>query len=587
MRTIVVPTRTTTLLSVSSRQKSRHVTARSLTTTSPLLRAAAVDHEDILRAQHSAATTTYPLVEQTGRENVVVLGSGWGGYVFSRRLSPKKYSCTVVSPRSYFVFTPLLTDTAAGNLDFSSIVEPVRSRRAKVDYLQAAARSVDFDRKVVVCEASVVKRGVTQSPRLEEREDAKELTKGPITGGRPCPPRYLKWEEGQVFEVPYDKLVITVGAVSQTFHTPGVRENAMFFKDVGDAHRVKRRVRECFELAVLPTTSEEMQNWLLHFAIVGGGPTGTELAASLRDFILGDMESLYPALKGKPRITVYDVAPRVLSMFDDALSKYAVDTMESQGLIDIKTAHNVEELRWGAPNTEGPHEMDPKGCLTLRTKQEGDVGVGMCVWTTGNAMNPLITHSLTDLDKFPFNSATILGDQKSSPGSVPEDAKWTVKKAFRNGPLLVDGHFRVQLDSRSESGPKRTAILQDVFAIGDNAAPEPGAPPATAQATNQEAKWLAARFNSGAGDRTPAFSFRNMGMLTYLGSAKALMQLPHQTGETGAQQTHLLPEALKGRTAWLVWKVAYLSMNVSWRNRCRIMARWIVNRIFGSDMSSL
>ncbi|KAL1962389.1 hypothetical protein VTN77DRAFT_9728 [Rasamsonia byssochlamydoides] len=510
------------------------------------------------------------------KEKVIVLGSGWGGYIFSRKLSDKKYSCTVVSPRSYFVFTPLLTDTAAGNLDFSSVVEPVRDRKSKVDFIQAAARQIDFKRKVVICEPTIVKSGVTESPRVED--DEREYEEGPDTGSKRPQQHLRQWEQAEPFEVPYDKLVISTGCVSQTFKTPGVRENAMFFRDVGDSKRVKRRVRECFELAVLPTTSEEMQRYLLHFAIVGAGPTGTELAASLHDFIVSEMDKLYPALRGKSRITLYDIAPRVLNMFDESLSRYAMEVMQKEG-IEIKTGHHVQELRWGTPNTDGPHEMDPKGCLTLKTQEEGEVGVGLCVWATGNAMNKFIKYGLNEVKEFPLSSVLLTSGERPS---ATEGSTWHVKKAPRTGALLVDGHFRVQLESSSG----HTAVLQDVFAIGDNSMLETGAPPMTAQAASQEAKWLAERLNQGDLDKAPNFSFRNMGMLAYIGSANALMQIPHELNkENGRQRNRYLPDGLRGRTAWLVWKLAYLSMSMSWRNRVRILFRWMVNRLFGNDVS--
>ncbi|KAL1979543.1 hypothetical protein VTN96DRAFT_5590 [Rasamsonia emersonii] len=512
------------------------------------------------------------------REKVVVLGSGWGGYIFSRRLSDEQYSCTVVSPRSYFVFTPLLTATAAGNLDFSSIVEPVRDLKTRVDFVQAAARAVEFKRKVVICEPTIVRSGVTEQPRVDEPE--REIDDGPDTGSKRGKEHLRQWEEAERFEIPYDKLVIAVGCMSQTFNTPGVRENAMFFRDVGDSKRVKRRVRECFELAILPTTSEEMQRYLLHFAIVGAGPTGTELAATLRDFIVRDMDRLYPALRGKARITLYDIAPKVLSMFDESLSRYAMETMRKEG-IEIKTAHHVQELRWGVPYTDGPHEMDPKGCLTLKTQEEGEVGVGLCVWATGNAMNKFIK-SLDVVKEFPTSSVVLKSGEPPSAVAESSSGAWHVKKAPRTGALLVDGHFRVQLES--EQG--QTAVLQDVFAIGDNAMLETGAPPMTAQAAKQEAKWLAERLNKRDLEKTDNFSFRNMGMLAYIGDANALMQIPHDRWNNGARKINgYLPEGLRGRTAWLVWKLAYLSMSLSWRNRCRILFRWIVNRLFGTDIS--
>ncbi|CAG7952938.1 unnamed protein product [Penicillium salamii] len=504
------------------------------------------------------------------KERVVILGSGWGGYTLSRRLSPKNFSPLIISPRSYFVFTPLLTDAASGSLDFSNIVEPVRDPRAKVDFIQAAARAIDLKKKTILCEATVVKSGVTESPRTEDRE----TEEGPETTNKKPMQDQRLWEQGEIFEVPYDKLVIAVGAVSRTFGTPGVRENAMFFKDIGDAKRVKRRVRECFELAVLPTTTKEMQKHLLNFAIVGAGPTGIELAASLRDFIYDDMMALYPTLDAPPKITLYDVAPQVLSMFDESLSRYAMETMKSEG-IDIKTSHHVKSLRWGPPGASSTHEMDPKRCLTLDTEEEGQVGVGMCVWVTGNAMPKFITQSLGTVD-FPTDSVKTIDG--SSPSANAEQESWKFKKGPRKGPLLVDGHLRVQL--QNEAG--QTAVLQDVFALGDNAMPETGAPPATAQATFQEAKWLASHLNKSDLDQTPSFSFRNMGTMAYIGNERALMQIPHEDDGTTRRY---LPDGIKGRTASLVWKAAYITMSISWRNKFRVAFRWTLNKLFGRDVS--
>ena len=505
------------------------------------------------------------------QERVVILGSGWGGYTLSRALSRSKFSTTVISPRSYFVFTPLLTDSAVGTLNFSEIVEPVRDRKSQVHFIQAAARAVDFKRKVVTCEASVIRSGVTESARVEQNE--REFDEGPEVGPLRGKEDLRKWEAGQIFEVPYDKLVIAVGCVSRTFNTPGVRQNAMFFKDIGDARRVKRRIRECFELAVMPATSPEMRRHLLHMAIVGGGPTGTELAAAICDFIHEDIVKVYPKIREEIRVTLYDVAPRVLSMFDASLSKYAMEIMSREG-VEVKTNHHITGLRWGEPNKEAPCEMDPKACLTLTTKEQGDVGVGVCIWTTGNEMNKFINKSLGDVE-FPSSSAVIRGST-GEPAPAERESKWTVSKAPKTGAVLVDDHLRVLLKSEDD----KVAVMQDVFALGDNCSIETGTPPATAQATNQEARWLAARLNKGDIGTAPGFSFRNLGMIAYLGESKALMQLPHEEGKK-----EFLPSAITGRYAWLIWKGAYLSMSISWRNRLRILISWFSAWAFGRDIS--
>ncbi|PGH28253.1 hypothetical protein AJ80_00144 [Polytolypa hystricis UAMH7299] len=538
---------------------------------------------EIVRKSSTAATTTtttedsalYPTPRQHEKERIMILGSGWGGYTLSRKLSSSKFSATVISPRSYFVFTPLLTDAAVGSLNFSEIVEPVRDRRNQIDFLQASARKVDFERKVITCQASVVRSGVTESARVEQRE--RKFDEGPETGPMRGKEHLRKWEEGQVFEVPYDKLIISVGCASRTFDTPGVRENAFFFKDIGDARRVKRRIRECFELALMPTTSPEMRRHLLHFAIVGAGPTGTELAAALCDFLHEDIVKVYPELKGQIRVTLYDVGPTVLSMFDESLSKYAMKVMKREG-VTIKMNRHIQALRWGQPGQKPPYDMDPKGCLTLDIKEEGEVGVGMCVWATGNEMNKFVNNALgPPLDTFPVSSAFAKDTDK--PVTNHDNTSWSIKKAPPLGALLVDKHLHVQL----ESSDGRTAVLKDVFAIGDNSMLETGSPPATAQATNQEAIWLAKRLNKDDMDRSPGFLFKNLGVLAYLGNSKALMQLPHEIGEEGAKK--YLPKGIKGYAAWLIWKGAYLNMSVSWRNRMRMVFSWVTNWIFGRDIS--
>jgi len=90
------------------------------------------------------------------------------------------------------------------------------------------------------------------------------------------------------------------------------------------------------------------------------------------------MKKLYPDLVEKVQITIYDVAPNILSMFDSSLANYALETFRRDG-IEVKTEHHIEELRRGLPGTEDVND----GCLTLKTKEDGEVGIGMCVWSTG------------------------------------------------------------------------------------------------------------------------------------------------------------------------------------------------------------
>lgn len=422
---------------------------------------------------------------------------------------------------------------------------------------------MDFGRKILTVEESVVdqKQGHAMTGDQYSEETAGEV-KSEKKGKR---------KEGKRFEVSYDKLVVTVGCYSHTFGTPGVKENAFFMKDIGDARRIRKRVLECFEIANLPTTSDKLREQLLRFAVIGGGPTGMEFAAELSDLVHEDLSKLYPDLVPRVRIVVRDVAPQVLSMFDDKLAKYAMEAFRRQG-VEVKTSNHVEELRPGLPDIDrGGNTMDdvrdPHGCYTLKTTEDGEVGVGMCVWSTGNMMNPFVQKALEKTYGFPSASAEIT---EGKPLEEVESEEWMIEKHPKTGAIIVDDRLRVQLHSKipppSKEGqdpppPASSAVMHDVFALGDNATIRDAALPATAQTASQQALWLAKRLNKGDLE-SQHFTFKNLGIMAYVGNAKGLVQTEGVMGD------------ISGRAAWLIWRGAYLTMSVSWRNKILIPTYW-------------
>jgi NADH dehydrogenase FAD-containing subunit len=152
------------------------------------------------------------------RERVVVLGSGWAGYTVAKDLDPKRYQTVVVSPRSYFAFTPLLASTAVGTLEFRTALEPLRTRRTNVKFFQGWADAVDFKSKKITIEEAV--DDPTSSQALTEGRHANESKQERETEKK------VEAVKGQLFDLTYDKLIVTVGCYSQTFGTPGVKENA-------------------------------------------------------------------------------------------------------------------------------------------------------------------------------------------------------------------------------------------------------------------------------------------------------------------------------------------------------------------------
>jgi len=211
-------------------------------------------------------------------------------------------------------------------------------------------------------------------------------------------------------------------------------------------------------------------------------------------------------------------------MFDSSLAEYALNLFKRDG-IDIKTEHHIQELRPGLPGSTNP-DFDG-GCFTLKTKEDGEIGVGMCVWSTGLMMNPFIQNALEDVHVYPTSSATL----STALATPPSSKKWSLKRHPKTGGLMVDDRFRVKLVPRNGSQPDSSkddstvpeATMQDVFALGDVAVLEKSRLPATAQVANQEAKWLGKRLNNGDMEKE-GFNFKNLGVMTYLGNMKAIMQ---------------------------------------------------------------
>lgn len=469
----------------------------------------------------------------------MILGSGWAGYGFARTLDPKKYERIMISPRSYFVFTPLLAGTAVGTLEFRATLEPVR--RLGLDHFhQGWADDIDFARKTVRVEANISNELASTTMKKAARPAAK----------------------GAMFDVPYDKLVVAVGAYTQTFGIEGVKEHASFLRDVGDARRIRMKVLQNFERAALPTTTNAERKKLLHFAIVGGGPTGIEFAAELHDLVSEDLARTYPELAGDVAITVYDVAPKVLPMFDKTLAAYAMETFRREG-ITVKTEHHLQRIR--------PDE-DCHGCLKLKIQEYGDeeVGAGIVVWSTGLMQHPLMSK---------LSSQEIrLGD---GPGGG--DSVVVLHQDKKTGSLVTDSNLRIQVvpvnakssDSKdaSESSPA-SKTLPDVFTIGDCAVIPGSGLPATAQVASQQATYLAKQLNKGtltATGQAKPFRFRNWGTMTYLGGWTAI----HQSSA----------DELKGWAAWVLWRTAYLTKSMSVRNKIMVPVYWAISWIFGRDIS--
>ncbi|KAI0753299.1 FAD/NAD-P-binding domain-containing protein [Daedaleopsis nitida] len=473
-----------------------------------------------LQQQHRGARSFFASATRH-KQRLVILGSGWGGYEVLRAIDKKRWNVIMVSPNNYFNFTPLLASCAVGTLEFRAAIEPVRRYTPAVRSYTAWCDSIDFQHKKLLCTPATPPVHFPGSSPVPAANTDVHGTATPIGAN------------SDKFELTYDKLVIAVGAYSQTFDVPGVKEHAHFLKDISDARKIRARVLECFEQANQPTITDADRRKLLNFCIVGGGPTGVEFAAELHDLLHTDMYRHYPTLTAMARINLYDVAPSILGGFDAGLQEYAVNKFRREG-IRLLTQHNVERVERGR----------------MFVTEEGEVNFGLLVWSTGLAPNPLI-ESIADAKK----------DERT-------------KRS-----LLTDAYMNVVMHRTDAPDP-------DVYALGDAATITGEQLPATAQVANQQAKYVTRRLNrlirtaDALTDAAP-FKFQNAGSLAYVGDWNAVLDRTQAATGPRAKET----QTATGRVAWLLWRSAYFTKTLSVRNKILVPMYWFLNWIFGRDLS--
>ena len=374
-------------------------------------------------------STTKRLAATAQRKRLVILGNGWGSYSVLKSINKKLYDVIVVSPRNHFLFTPLLASTTVGTLEFRSIIEPVRNTgfRQSDHYHHSFAVGLDTEQCKVMC----------QSVLRPEQE----------------------------YKLSYDKLVIGVGALSNSFGIEGVTEHAFFLKEVSDARKIRNRLLNNFELACQPGLPQEEKKKLLHIVIVGGGPTGVEFGAELYDFVRTDISRLYKKEISSINVTLVE-SNQILASFDKRLQKYAEKKLKKR-----EHFHLVQ-----SSVTKVTPDSVHLGNGTI-------IPCGLVVWSTG-----LAPRKFTQDVNLPKNE---------------------------RGQILTDPYLRVK-DTKVDT----------VYAIGDCADIQENPLPCTAQVAEREGRYLAKLLNNSP-DKVGPFKFSSMGMLAYIGRYEGLSDLPH------------------------------------------------------------
>ncbi|KAL6535833.1 External alternative NAD(P)H-ubiquinone oxidoreductase B4, mitochondrial [Orobanche hederae] len=521
------------------------------------------------------------------KKKVVVLGTGWAGTSFLKSLKDPSYDVKIVSPRNYFAFTPLLPSVTNGTVEARSIVEPIRrivgKKKFDVQFKEAECYKIDTENKKVYCRS-------TQQNHLGGTEE---------------------------FTVDYDYLVIGMGARSNTFNTPGVVEHAHFLKEIEDAQRIRRTVIDCFEKASLPCISEEEKKRILHFVVVGGGPTGVEFAAELHDFVNEDLAKLYPKLKDLVKITLLEAGDHILNMFDKRITAFAEEKFGREG-IDLKVGSMVTKV--------SEREISTKERATGQTV---NIPYGMVVWSTGIGTRPVVMDFMKQIGQSNrrvlatdewlrvegCDNIYALGDCATiNQRKVMEDISAIFSKADkRNTGRLKVGDFKEVIKDicerypqveihlkkkqlknflhllKSSNGDDEIDIEKFKLALSEVDSQMKNLP-ATAQVAAQQGAYLADCFNRmelcetypegplrfrGTGrHRFRPFRYKHFGQFAPLGGEQTAAQLPGDWVSIGHS------------TQWL-WYSVYASKLVSWRTRYLVISDWGRRFVFGRDSSRI
>jgi NADH:ubiquinone reductase (H+-translocating) len=229
------------------------------------------------------------------KPNVVILGAGFGGLTAARALS-KHAQVTLIDRHNFQTFLPLLYQVSTAGLAADHVAYPIRGALRKTN--------VQF------------RMGTPEKLNAASNE--------------------LTLADGHV--VKYDHLVIAMGSTTADFGIAGVKENALGMKTVGEALTIRSEVMRSYEEMCRQGNQDK-----LDIAIVGGGPTGVEMAGAFAELVRGPLHSDYAEAADRVRVSIIEAGPRLVPSFSESLSNKTQKDLEKLG-VRVLTNTSVKEV---------------------------------------------------------------------------------------------------------------------------------------------------------------------------------------------------------------------------------------------------
>jgi NADH dehydrogenase len=414
------------------------------------------------------------------KPNVVIVGGGFSGLYAAQRLARNKINVTLIDRRNFHLFQPLLYQVATGFLAPGDIAAPIRSvlaNKDSVNIVQDEVRDIDPSQKVVI------------TPHTQ---------------------------------ISYDFLIVAAGVTHSYFGNEQWAQFAPGLKTIEDSVEIRGRVLRAFEAAEQAKDSH-VRKKNLTFIIVGGGPTGVELAGALTELshrsMKGEFRNFIPS---SAKIILVEGGSRILATFHKNTSKYAERILKRLG-VDV-----VTQTRVIAVGKDYVEVLDSSGKKTI----QGDT----ILWAAGVKASPLsqVLQSKTgaNLDK--------IGRVKVAPDLSLEN--------FHD--IFVIG------DLANATGPSGSSL--------------PGVAPVAIQQGQYVAGLIIDRINKRA---SKPFVYFDKGNMAVIGKGRAV-------AETGKLR-------LRGFPAWLAWAFIHIYFLIEFENKLVVFVHWAWNYITNARGSRL
>ncbi|CAN7674001.1 NAD(P)/FAD-dependent oxidoreductase [Acidovorax sp. LjRoot118] len=417
------------------------------------------------------------------RPRVVIIGCGFGGLEAARALHGSAIDVTVVDKTNHHLFQPLLYQVATAGLSAPAIAAPIRHLFRKQPNVTTLLGEVE---RIDVAARSVLLQG----------GDA----------------------------LPYDHLIVAAGATHSYFGRDDWAPFAPGLKTLDDAFEIRRRILLAFEAAERESDAVRRAAWL-NFVVVGGGPTGVEMAGTLaeiaRHTLPGEFRHIDPA---SAKIILLEGGTRVLQAMPEALSQRAKEQLEKLG-VEVRVNARVTAIDATGLTVAGPAPgADPTATSYTIPSQ-------CIVWAAGVAASPL--------------------------GRLLAEA--TGCTTDRAGRVVVDPDLTLP-------GHPEISVVGDLAAAkshvpGQEPTPVPGVSPGAKQMGRAAAANVLRRL---AQQQTQPFRYRDYGNLATIGRNAAVVDLTSPIG----------PVRFSGYFAWLFWLFAHVYFLIGFRNRLVVLMDW-------------